>query len=120
MKIPWLPLHVADYLADTSHLSTEQHGAYILLLLHSWQTGPLHNDEKELAQIARMTPDQWRENRETLLRFWHKDCGDKWRNTRLEHERFRIIETSKRRSEAGSKGGTVSAIRRWHPKNPKK
>lgn len=115
-QLPWFPLHIADYLADTAHLSTEQHGAYLLLLFHSWRTGPLPDDDEQLANITRMTPDGWQRARPTLLHFFNKDDGDKWRSTRLEAERLRLIESTQRRKVAGSKGGTVSAMRRWHPK----
>jgi uncharacterized protein YdaU (DUF1376 family) len=48
----FMPIYVGDLLADTLHLSTEQFGAYMLLLLHQWRKG--HYSEDEAAQIARL------------------------------------------------------------------
>ena len=35
--LPYMQFYVADYLADTTHLTAEEHGAYMLLLFSYWQ-----------------------------------------------------------------------------------
>ena len=69
--LPYMPLFVADYLADTAHLTTAQHGAYLLLIMNYWQRGaPLPNDDARLAKIARMSRRDWDRNRNTICEFF--------------------------------------------------
>jgi len=58
----WMPLYIGDYLADTSRLSTEQHGAYLLILMDYWRNGPPLDDDKELASITKLPLAQWRKH----------------------------------------------------------
>jgi len=69
--LPYMPLFVADYLADTRHLTPAQHGAYLLLIMNYWQTGkPLPNDDARLARIAGMSKRDWAHNRAAILDFF--------------------------------------------------
>ncbi len=70
---PYMPLYVADYLADTGHLSTIEHGAYLLLLMHYWRTGALPIDDDGLARIARMSMRRWAFAKQSIIKFFSED-----------------------------------------------
>ena len=82
-----IPLFVDSYLADTTHLTTEQHGAYLLLLMAAWRTGDctLPHDEKRLASIAGVTPARWRSIAPAIMEMWTCEKGRCWQK-RLVHE----------------------------------
>lgn len=108
----FLPWWVGDYLADTSHLTTEQHGAYLLLLAHEWRTGPLPLDPAQLAQIVRMAPGAWRRRCEaTVMRFFTRTEGG-WVQSRLEAERAEVEELSEKRAENGRRGAIITNRKR--------
>jgi uncharacterized protein YdaU (DUF1376 family) len=98
-----MPLYVADYLADTGHLSTVEHGAYLLLIMHYWQYGGLPNDTRKLARICRLSHAEWLAVRETLADFFDAE----WRHGRIDHELSRAIEIMRKRSAAGKAGASA-------------
>ena len=100
---PWMPLYVADYLADTGHLSCEEHGAYLLLIMHYWRNGGLPTEDAELARICRLPLRKWAKLRETLARFFHDD----WRHKRVDKELANAAATMKKRSAAGTAGASA-------------
>jgi len=58
MKYPWMPLFNGDLLADTMHLSAQEFGAYMLLIIHAWKhDGRVPYDRA--SRIARIRADQW-------------------------------------------------------------
>jgi uncharacterized protein YdaU (DUF1376 family) len=59
-EFPAFPLWTDAYLGDTIHLTTIEHGAYLLLLMAMWRNdGKLPDDDRMLARYARMTQGQW-------------------------------------------------------------
>ena len=80
MRRPWMPLYIGDYLAKTSHLTTIQHGAYLLLIMHYWANGSLPGTDAERMAIARMSHDEWAGNCQVLARFFTSS----WRHERID------------------------------------
>jgi uncharacterized protein YdaU (DUF1376 family) len=59
-QYPVMPVFTDAYLADTTHLTTIEHGAYFLLIMAMWRAGgSLPGDHKSLARYARLTAGQW-------------------------------------------------------------
>lgn len=97
----WMPLYIGDYLRDTGHLSTAEHGAYVLLLMQAWtRGGALPSDPEKLRNLARMEKKEWRQSRATLLAFFTLD-GDTYRQKRLDREIARAAEVNEQRKTAG-------------------
>lgn len=106
--LPYMQLYVADYLADTAHLTTEEHGAYLLLLFSYWQTGkPLRGDR--LASVARLSNERWNDVEPTLKEFFHVDEG-MWMHFRVEADLEKVDSKSKKNSDAGKASAKAKAL----------
>lgn len=104
----WMSFYPADYLADTGHLSTVEHGAYLLLIMHYWQNEGLPDDDRKLARIARMSMDEWDGVRDTIAEFF----DDGWRHGRIDHEITTAQQTISKRSAAGKAGAKARYSKR--------
>ena len=113
MNRPWMPLYVGDYLGDTGHLTTTQHGAYLLLMMHYWRKGELPDDDRQLSKIAKLPLRTWCEYRATLQDFFY----DGWKHKRIDAELQRMMQVSAKRAIAGQKGGLGSALARMKLEN---
>lgn len=102
----WMPLDIGDYLGDTRHLSTLEHGAYLLLLMAYWRKkGPLMDDDSKLSKITGLSMKQWLAIRETIVDFFQSGEGQLV-STRSQEE----IDNVRVRSEKAR----ASALERWN------
>ncbi|MDP1598998.1 DUF1376 domain-containing protein [Phenylobacterium sp.] len=107
----WMPIVIGDYLKDTQRLTTEQHGAYLLLLMDYWVNGPPADDDEDLASITRLDAKTWKKHRPKLERFF-KLADGRWRNKRADEELADASERKRKNTERASAGGRAKAAKR--------
>ena len=96
---PYMRLYVGDYLADTTHLTTTEHGAYLLLIMAYWRNdGPLPDDDRKLSRLAGMTPREWSRMRPTIADLFQVTAGQ-WRHKRIDAE-LREVHTRSDKARA--------------------
>lgn len=97
--LPYMQLYVADYLADTMHLTTEEHGAYLLLIFNYWQTGkPI--PMSRLARITRLSNERWTDVERSLGEFFN-ERDNEWVHDRIERDLDAVHATQAQRIAAG-------------------
>ncbi len=103
-----MPLYVGDYLGDTQRLTTEQHGAYLLLILDYWRNGPAPNDDAVLQCITKLDKESWNKHRPSLERLFNTADGH-WTHKRIDAE----LEKAKTNHERRSSKALKAAQARW-------
>lgn len=114
--LPYMQFYPSDYLSDTAHLSTLEHGAYLLLIFNYWQRGESFKapDErtfnKRLAAVTRLSEQEWTDVRDALKEFFEvtNEEGIEWRHNRIEDDLKAVHD----KSEAAKKAGQISGLRR--------
>ena len=110
--LPYMPLYVADYLADTSHLSAIENGAYLLLIMNYWQRGAaIPCGDSQLARICRLSLKEWQSVKPELLVFFDEQDGI-WIHHRIENELSKVREKSVKASNAGKASAQRKVNRR--------
>ena len=104
----WMPLYVRDYIGATSRLTTEQHGAYLLLIMDYWLNGPPPDDDHVLASIVRLPLEQWQKHRPSIERLFSVHSGA-WTHKRIDRE----IEAAHERKTQAIERGKRGAMARW-------
>lgn len=106
----WMAFYVGDYVTDTMHLTTRQHGAYLLLIIAAWKGGGwVTGSDTALMAITKLSLKEWQQDGPALLPFFVKD-GDKLRHNRVAFE----WNEAQRRTADKSRAGRAGASKRWH------
>lgn len=105
----WMAFNVADYTANTLHLTTRQHGAYILLICAAWAgKGALPGNDAGLMAVAKLSPKEWATDGDVIKAFLTRR-DEAWVHERVEYEWLDSQALIKAKSAAGKEG----ARRRW-------
>jgi uncharacterized protein YdaU (DUF1376 family) len=96
-----IPYFGDAYMADTRHLTLEEHGAYHLLLLIAWRSPncALPNDDKRISQMLGITAKKWSSLKPAVLGFWTL-TENGWEQKRLTKERRWVDEKSRKNKAA--------------------
>ena len=112
---PFMQLYVADFLADTQHLTTEEIGAYLLILMTMWRAGGrLPHDQKVLARSARLSGRSWASAWERIGPLFIITEGQITQK-RLAKEFEKAMQKSAVRSQSGKRGGDAKALKTKEP-----
>lgn len=106
----WMPAYIGDYLRDTMHLSTLEHGMYTLLIYHYWEHGGLPDTAAGRARVARLPEATWRDHEATIAAFFSHPG---WRHKRIDAELAKYEKVRRARQLAGAIGGTRTQASRF-------
>jgi uncharacterized protein YdaU (DUF1376 family) len=96
-----LPIFGDAYLADTQHLTLEEHGAYFKLMLIAWRSPDcaLPNDDRRIALMLGIGSKKWTALRPSVMAFWAASESG-WQQKRLLKEYLRVREMVRLKREA--------------------
>lgn len=115
MSLTWFPFNAHAYTGDTSHLTCEEHGAYLLLMLAYYRSEkPLPARDRQLAAVCKLSLDAWLEAKLTLAPFFREQDGF-WFHDVIEE----TIKTQNLKMVEANERAKTGASKRWAGHIPK-
>lgn len=114
-EAPSFQFYPDDFVSDgkVEAMTTEEVGAYILLICKAWREKPaatLPNDDRVLARWARLTPERWAECKAAAMAPWKLLKGDvRYVQPRLKKEHDKMLTRRRQAHESA----TTAATTRW-------
>lgn len=117
-KPPYFPFYVKDFCADSKveAMTTEEVGAYILLLCKAWHedvAGSLPNDDETLARWSRMTTEKWSKCKDRILMAFSLGSDNRFHQKRMQMEYAKLAKIIKAKSVGGKRGAKA----KWDKRN---
>jgi uncharacterized protein YdaU (DUF1376 family) len=102
MKSPAFQFYPGDFLSDfnVAVLTTQEVGAYLLLMCFCWTEGSLPDDLDELSSVAKMDIEAFSASWDKRLKRCFVQEEGRWIHPRLNAERVKQQEFSRKMSEA--------------------
>lgn len=97
--LPYMPMWWGDYLADTMHLSTEAHGAYMLIMAAYWNGGEALAAD-DLPSITKLN-ERWTQVEPKLQRYFNITPNGFWQHDRIDQEIAKATAKIVKASAAG-------------------
>lgn len=109
----------SSYIADTTHFSLAQHGAYCLILMAMWRAGgSLADDDQQLANICRTTVAKWRHVAPAIRAILLVEDG-RLSQKRLKNDYGKMKKAVAASVENGRAGGIAKSLKIKNPSSPR-
>lgn len=107
---PTMPLLTDAFIADTAHLTAEETGALMMLMMCAWRRPEcdLPDDDTLLQRWSRTDARRWSKVRDRVMSFWTRTDG-RWTHEQLLRERDFV--NHKRRSQSANAKAKWSKIK---------
>ncbi|ARO57215.1 YdaU family protein [Methylorubrum extorquens] len=116
---PSLPLFTDAFIADTGHLSAQETGAYLMLMMVAWRSPEcrLPDTDDKLARWARVDRRTWLRIKPAVMEFWTLADGF-WSQKRLSKEREFVSKRAEVNRRNGEQGGRPKSLKNNDAENP--
>lgn len=102
----WMPLDVAQFIADVAGMDAEGAGALMMAYCHYFRHGSLPNDEDQLARICKLSRAKFRRRRDQLSTFFEAN----WKHPALDATIEKIEGNIEKKRAAGARGGVSKSL----------
>lgn len=96
MPTTWMPIYWGDYFKNTFHLTTEEHGAYFLLIGYYWQNGKIKNDPAFIRSVTRIKPSRVSSKMIATLRNFFRESDGYLIHDRIEEEIAKALDNKEK------------------------